>query len=51
MPCYLPIEDPQEDYDMITGVWLGNDDNSPTNGGSYLAATLWGKYMKQAIGN
>ena len=44
---YAPIDD----YDYVTGVWLGNDDNSPTNGSSYQAATLWGKYMKQALNN
>ncbi|WP_026102822.1 transglycosylase domain-containing protein [Pleurocapsa sp. PCC 7319] len=37
--------------DLVTGVWLGNDDNSPTNGSSYHAASLWGKYMKQAVSN
>lgn len=37
--------------DWVTGVWLGNDDNSPTRGSSYQAASLWGKYMKQAVGN
>ena len=42
---YAPIKD----YDLVTGVWLGNDDNSPTSGSSYQAATLWGKYMKQAL--
>ena len=42
---------PVEDYDYVTGVWLGNDDNSPTRGSSYQAATLWGKYMKQALSN
>ena len=46
---YVPIEDPEEDFDMVTGVWLGNDDNSPTNGSSSQAAALWGAYMKQAI--
>ncbi|MEO0836364.1 MAG: transglycosylase domain-containing protein [Cyanobacteria bacterium J06642_3] len=35
--------------DLVTGVWLGNDDNSPTNGSSYQAASLWGRYMKQAM--
>ena len=44
---YAPIED----YDWITGVWLGNDDNSPTRGSSYQAATVWGRYMKQALSN
>ena len=33
--------------DLVTGVWLGNDDNSPTRGSSYQAAALWGRYMKQ----
>ncbi len=42
---YLPKKD------LVTGIWLGNDDNSPTNGSSYQAATLWGKYMKSAIDN
>ena len=35
---------------LVTGVWFGNDDNSPTNkltGGS-LPAQVWGKYMKAA---
>ena len=40
---YLP------DRAWVTGVWLGNDDNTPTNGGSGLAAQLWGNYMRQAI--
>jgi len=35
-------------YKIAAGVWLGNDDNKPTNSGSYQAAMLWGKYMKQA---
>lgn len=30
---------------LVTGVWLGNDDNQPTQGGSGLAAQLWGEYM------
>jgi penicillin-binding protein 1A len=32
---------------MVTGVWLGNDDNSATGGGSANAAQLWGDYMRQ----
>ncbi len=32
---------------LVTGIWLGNDDNSPTSGSSGQAAALWGKYMKQ----
>jgi membrane peptidoglycan carboxypeptidase len=30
---------------VITSVWLGNDDNSPTKGSSAQAAQLWGNYM------
>ncbi|MEL6579525.1 MAG: transglycosylase domain-containing protein [Cyanobacteria bacterium J06621_12] len=37
--------------DLVTGVWLGNDDNSPTNGSSYQAASLWGRYMQQVVNN
>ncbi|NJK38178.1 MAG: PBP1A family penicillin-binding protein [Oscillatoriales cyanobacterium RM2_1_1] len=33
--------------DYTTGVWLGNDDNSPTNGSSGDAARLWKDYMGQ----
>jgi membrane peptidoglycan carboxypeptidase/pSer/pThr/pTyr-binding forkhead associated (FHA) protein len=40
---YLP------DKGWVTGVWLGNDDNSPTGGSSWLAAELWGNYMQQAL--
>ncbi|MEN9565642.1 MAG: hypothetical protein RLZZ69_838, partial [Cyanobacteriota bacterium] len=40
-----------QDRDLVTGIWLGNDDNSPTSGSSYQAASLWGKYMKQAVNN
>jgi membrane peptidoglycan carboxypeptidase len=31
--------------DLVTGIWLGNDDNTPTNGSSGYAAELWGAYM------
>jgi penicillin-binding protein 1A len=34
---------------FVTGIWLGNDDNSPTNGSSWQAATLWGKYMSEFV--
>lgn len=34
---------------LVTGVWLGNDDNSPTRGSSGQAAQLWGKYMGQVV--
>jgi membrane peptidoglycan carboxypeptidase len=30
---------------LVTGIWLGNDDNSPTRGSSAQSAQLWGKYM------
>ncbi|WP_013320582.1 PBP1A family penicillin-binding protein [Gloeothece verrucosa] len=32
---------------LVTGIWLGNDDNTPTNGSSGQAALLWGKYMRE----
>ncbi|MEO0533700.1 MAG: transglycosylase domain-containing protein [Cyanobacteria bacterium P01_A01_bin.123] len=32
---------------LLTGIWLGNDDNTPTNGSSAQAAQLWGNYMGQ----
>ena len=34
---------------LATGVWLGNDDNSPTNGSSADAAQLWADYMSQIV--
>jgi len=34
---------------IVTGVWLGNDDNSPTSGNSGKAAQLWGNYMSQVV--
>jgi len=30
---------------LVTGIWLGNDNNSPTSGSSAQAAQLWGSYM------
>jgi peptidoglycan glycosyltransferase len=30
---------------LVTGIWLGNDNNSPTSGSSAQAAELWGNYM------
>ncbi|KAF3887233.1 MULTISPECIES: transglycosylase domain-containing protein [Nostocales] len=30
---------------LATGIWLGNDNNSPTSGSSAQAAQLWGNYM------
>lgn len=41
---YLPNQQ------LVTGIWLGNDDNTPTNGGyGALAAQLWGDYMRQVL--
>ncbi|GAP97064.1 PBP1A family penicillin-binding protein [Leptolyngbya sp. NIES-2104] len=34
---------------IVTGVWLGNDNNAPTDGNSGLAAKLWGDYMRQVV--
>ncbi|MBF2057269.1 MAG: PBP1A family penicillin-binding protein [Cyanobacterium sp. T60_A2020_053] len=34
---------------LTTGIWLGNDDNSPTKGGSALSASLWAQYMKDEL--
>lgn len=31
---------------LAAGIWLGNDDNSPTKGSSAQAAALWGKYVQ-----
>jgi membrane peptidoglycan carboxypeptidase len=32
----------------VIGVWLGNDDNSPTAASSALAASLWGEIVRSA---
>ncbi|MDJ1175379.1 hypothetical protein PMG25_14885 [Roseofilum sp. BLCC_M114] len=34
---------------LVTGIWLGNDDNTPTYGSSAQAAQVWGDYMKDLI--
>lgn len=34
---------------ILTGVWLGNDNNYPTNSSSSQAALLWGNYMKKIL--
>jgi membrane peptidoglycan carboxypeptidase len=34
---------------VTTGIWLGNDDSSPTNGSSGQAAAVWGAYMGRII--
>ncbi|MFE4105609.1 transglycosylase domain-containing protein [Almyronema epifaneia] len=36
-------------YQLTTGIWLGNDDNTPTDGSSAQAAQLWGDYMGQIL--
>lgn len=33
---------------LVTGVWLGNDNNRPTAGASSTAALVWRNYMAQA---
>ena len=32
---------------LVTGIWLGNDDNTPTSGSSGQAAALWQRYMRE----
>lgn len=34
---------------LVTGVWLGNDDNHPTQGSSSTAAHTWQKFMAKAV--
>ncbi|HAC63340.1 MAG TPA: penicillin-binding protein [Cyanothece sp. UBA12306] len=34
---------------VVTGVWLGNDNNAPTKGSSGQAAALWGNYMGEGL--
>ncbi|MBU6228166.1 MAG: transglycosylase domain-containing protein [Cyanobacteria bacterium REEB459] len=34
---------------LTTGIWLGNDDNSPTQGSSGQAAAVWAAYMGQLM--
>jgi penicillin-binding protein 1A len=34
---------------LLTGIWLGNDNNDPTAGSSAQAASLWGKYMRGIV--
>jgi len=34
---------------LTTGVWLGNDQPSPTQGSSTQAAQLWGSYMRAVL--
>lgn len=37
------------DEKLVTGVWLGNEENIPTSGSSAMAASLWGTYMGQVL--
>jgi len=32
----------------VMGIWLGNDDNSPTRSSSALAASLWASIIREA---
>jgi len=34
---------------VVTGVWLGNDDNTPTRGASSTAARVWHNFMETAV--
>lgn len=34
---------------LVTGIWLGNDDNQPTWGASTTAAILWRQFMSNAV--
>jgi penicillin-binding protein 1A len=34
---------------LLTTVWLGNDNNTPTSGSSAQAASIWGDYMRQVV--
>ncbi|MBW4617919.1 MAG: penicillin-binding protein 1A [Cyanosarcina radialis HA8281-LM2] len=34
---------------LVTGVWLGNDNNDPTNGASSTAAYTWNQFMVEAV--
>lgn len=34
---------------LVTGIWLGNDNNTPTGGNSGQAAQLWGNYMSRIV--
>ncbi|MEO0541957.1 MAG: transglycosylase domain-containing protein, partial [Cyanobacteria bacterium P01_A01_bin.105] len=34
---------------LVTGIWLGNDDNSATRGSSAQAAQIWGEYMREVV--
>ncbi|MBW4548621.1 MAG: transglycosylase domain-containing protein [Symplocastrum torsivum CPER-KK1] len=34
---------------LATGIWLGNDKNTPTSGSSAVAAQLWSSYMRGVV--
>lgn len=34
---------------MVTGIWLGNDNNQPTYGSSSISAMLWRQYMIDVV--
>jgi penicillin-binding protein 1A len=34
---------------LVTGVWLGNDDNHPTDGTSDTAAVVWHEFMAKVV--
>ena len=34
---------------IVTGIWLGNDNSHPTYGSSAQAAQLWGEYMGKVV--
>jgi penicillin-binding protein 1A len=36
---------------LVTGVWLGNDNNRPTGNASSTAAYAWSRFMKTAVAN
>ena len=35
---------------IVTGVWLGNDNNDPTGSSSSAAASLWSDYTRRIVG-
>ncbi|MEB3120103.1 MAG: penicillin-binding protein 1A [Snowella sp.] len=34
---------------LVTGIWLGNDNNTPTKGASTTAAIMWQQFMVDAV--
>jgi membrane peptidoglycan carboxypeptidase len=37
------------DRHWVMGVWLGNDDNTPSRSSSHLAAELWGQIVRSSV--